>query len=72
MDKETSDRLINTTIEIIADREQEIKILKAKIENYEMHLKGIAQNEDNMGNHLRANNALGIINMNGRGTRRMF
>lgn len=72
MDKETSDRLINTTIEIIADREQEIKILKAKIENYEMYLKGIAQNEDNMGNHLRANNALGIINMNGRGTRRMF
>lgn len=39
-----------------------------KLQHYEYVLKGIGQNADNMGNHLRANNALGIINMKGRGT----
>jgi hypothetical protein len=43
--------------------------LERKCKRYESILKTIGQTEDNKGNHLRANNAIGVINMNGRGTR---
>jgi hypothetical protein len=42
--------------------------LEQKCKRYEEVLKAIGQIEDDKGNHLRANNAIVVINMNGRGT----
>jgi hypothetical protein len=56
-----SSKVVDKLCDKVWELEQECK-------RYEEVLKGIGQTADNKGNHMKANNAIGTINMNGRGT----